>query len=153
MATSGGLLVRDCGESCRFTRFHRDPAEVDRSLEIVLDDRFQQVSGTHGCPTSRQDQICGIETLLDLGNMILDTRQREKWMRNVSESSQNKLTRTCRGRCIGPLHDTQDLQGQSVTRGDWYPKFYPKAQLKSFDHHASQRFHFRCSGLPPRVCE
>lgn len=75
MSTSGGILIRNRGESCRFTRFHLDSAKVYRSFETALDNRFQQVPWTHRCPAGRQDQICGIKTFLDLGNVILDTEQ------------------------------------------------------------------------------
>ena len=75
MSTSGGILIRNRGESRWFTRFHLDPAEVYGSLEIALDDWFQQVPWTHGRPAGRQNQICSIKTLLDLGNVILDTEK------------------------------------------------------------------------------
>jgi len=85
MSTPGGFVVRNRGESCWFTRFHLDSAEVYCPSEIALNDWFQQVPGTHGCPTSRQDQICVIETLLNLGDVILDTEKGSKKMRNADE--------------------------------------------------------------------
>lgn len=75
MSASGDVLVRNRGKRCWFTRFHLDSPKVDCSFEVALDDWFQQVRWTHGCPTGRQDQIRNVETLLNLRDVILDTRQ------------------------------------------------------------------------------
>jgi hypothetical protein len=133
----GGLFIRNCGKCCWFTRFHMDPAEVYRPLKIVFDNWFQQVCGTHGRPTGRQNDICRIKTLFDLGGVILNTTT-ENRMRNAAGQVANDLTRTCHGQCPDPPHDNQGPRGLFAVRGDWCPKLRPMTRLKSLRHRAGQ---------------
>ena len=67
------LRGRDGGERRGFPWLHLDPPEMDRPVQMTLDDRLQQVARAHARPARRDYYVRDLETFLQGSDVVLET--------------------------------------------------------------------------------
>ena len=70
------LRRRDGGERRRLPWLHLDPPEMDRPVQMTLDDRLQQVARAHARPARRDYYVRDLETFLQGSDVVLKTMSR-----------------------------------------------------------------------------